>query len=94
MAVSWSESIDGVDWQALESLYHLAPLGNKNAKDLETVFTNSRFRCFVYENGSLVAAGRALADGADAAYICDVAVLPSHQGTGIGKQIVTRPHAV
>ena len=90
MAVLWSESISGVDWNALENLYRLAPLGNKNAKDLETVFTNSRFRCFVYETGSLVAAGRALADGADASYICDVAVLPSHQGTGLGKQIVRR----
>jgi len=90
VVVSWSESISGVDWNALENLYRLAPLGNKNAKDLETVFTNSRFRCFVYETGSLVAAGRALADGADASYICDVAVLPSHQGTGLGKQIVRR----
>jgi len=90
VAVSWSESISGVDWNALENLYRLAPLGNKNAKDLETVFTNSRFRCFVYETGGLVAAGRALADGADASYICDVAVLPSHQGTGLGKQIVRR----
>jgi len=37
-----------------------------------------------------VAAGRALADGADCSYICDVAVLPSHQGTGLGKQLVAR----
>ena len=34
--------------------------------------------------------GRALADGVDCSYICDVAVLPSHQGTGLGKEIVTR----
>ena len=32
--------------------------------------------------------GRALADGFDCSYVCDVAVLPSHQGTGVGKQIV------
>ena len=90
MAVSWSESITTVDWAELEALYRLAPLGNKNARDLETVFTNSRYRCFVYEDGRLVAAGRALADGADASYICDVAVLPDHQGTGLGKEIVKR----
>jgi GNAT superfamily N-acetyltransferase len=46
------------------------------------------FVCFAYANGRLVGAGRALADGADCAYICDIAVLPSHQGTGIGMQIV------
>lgn len=33
-------------------------------------------------------AGRALADGADCSYICDVAVLPSLQGRGLGRQIV------
>ncbi|MDT4873419.1 hypothetical protein FQZ97_1086620 [compost metagenome] len=36
-----------------------------------------------------MAAGRALADGGDCSYICDVAVLPSHQGTGVGKQVVS-----
>jgi GNAT superfamily N-acetyltransferase len=34
--------------------------------------------------------GRALADGADCSYVCDIAVMPSHQGTGLGKQIVAR----
>jgi len=32
--------------------------------------------------------GRALADGVDCSYICDVAVLPEYQGTGLGKEIV------
>ena len=44
------------------------------------------FRCFVYDNARLVAAGRALADGEDCSYICDIAVLPSHQGTGLGNR--------
>lgn len=39
----------------------MAPLGNKKPADLETVFTNSMYRCFVYDSGRLVAAGRALA---------------------------------
>ena len=88
MTLSWSHDIEGVDWQELEALYLAAPLGKKNAKDLETVFVNSRLRCFVREHGRLVAVGRALADGADCSYICDVAVLPSHQGTGLGKGVV------
>jgi predicted acetyltransferase len=46
------------------------------------------FKCFAYENGKLVAVGRALADGVDCSYICDVAVLPSHRGLGVGKQII------
>lgn len=88
--VTWSHSIDRMDWAELEALYRAAPLGNKNAAGLQTVFGNSRYCCFAREDGRLVGAGRALADGADCSYICDVAVLPSHQGTGVGKEIVAR----
>ena len=88
MTLSWSHEIAGVDWQELERLYQAAPLGSKKANELETVFTNSRFRCFVREEGRLVAVGRALADGTDCSYIGDVAVMPGHQGRGLGKAVV------
>jgi ribosomal protein S18 acetylase RimI-like enzyme len=90
MSLTWSHEVAAVDWLQLEALYRAAPLGTKNAKELEVVFTNSRFRCFVRDQGLLVAAGRALADGADCSYLCDVAVLPSHQGTGLGKAVVRK----
>lgn len=90
MPITWSHSIDSIDWSELEALYHAAPLGNKTATGLKTVFTNSRFRCFAVEHGRIVGAGRALADGADCSYLCDVAVLPTHQGTGVGKEIVAK----
>jgi ribosomal protein S18 acetylase RimI-like enzyme len=86
----WSHSIDGLDWNELSALYDAAPLGNKNPSDLKTAFTNSMFKCFVYEEGKLVGVGRALADGVDCSYICDIALLPSHQGLGLGKQIVAK----
>lgn len=88
--LTWSNSLDGIDWDELEALYRAAPLGNKQAAALKTVFTNSRYFCFAFENGRLVGAGRALADGADCSYICDIAVMPSHQGTGVGKEIIAR----
>jgi ribosomal protein S18 acetylase RimI-like enzyme len=88
--LDWSDTTAGLDWHELESLYRRAPLGNKSAALLRTVFENSRYKWFVRDAQRLVAAGRALADGADCAYICDVAVLPSHQGRGIGKDVVSR----
>jgi GNAT superfamily N-acetyltransferase len=82
--LTWSSSLSDVDWLELEDLYRRAPLGKKSAEHLQTVFTNSRYTWFVR------AAGRALADGADCSYLCDIAVLPSHQGTGLGKSMVQR----
>jgi len=86
----WSDSLDDVDWNELSALYRAAPLGHKRPSDLRLSFTNSRYRCFVRDGGALVGVGRALADGVDCSYLCDIAVLPSHQGIGLGRQIVER----
>ena len=88
MTLEWSDALDGVDWDELSALYKVAPLGDKPAANLKIVFTNSRYRCFVKQAGRIVGVGRALADGVDTSYICDIAVLPAYQGTGLGKQIV------
>lgn len=90
MSIVWSDSLEGVDWNQLESVYRAAPLGNKKAADLAIVFSNSRYCCFAWEQGRIVGAGRVLADGLDCAYLCDVAVLPALQGSGVGKEIVAR----
>ena len=85
----WTHSTVGIDGVDLSALYRAAPLGEKKPLHLQKVFSNSMFKCFVYEDTKLVAAGRALADGGDCSYICDIAVLPSHQGTGLGRQVVS-----
>jgi ribosomal protein S18 acetylase RimI-like enzyme len=89
MPFTWSEALDDVDWQELSALMRAA-LGDKDAELLRTAFTNSLFRCFVYDEGRIVGTGRVLGDGVDAAYLCDVAILPSHQGLGLGQAIVSR----
>jgi ribosomal protein S18 acetylase RimI-like enzyme len=90
MVIRWSESLDGIDWEELAALYRVAPLGDNRPADLKLVFANSMFRCFAFEQGKLIAAGRGLADGRNCAYLCDIAVLPSHQGRGLGKGVVSR----
>lgn len=94
MALDWKYTDDSVDWDELSALYRAAPLGEKEPTHLQKVFSNSLFKCFVYEDTKLVAAGRALADGGDCSYICDIAVMPTHQGTGLGKQLVAHLVAV
>lgn len=79
-----------MDWEALSDLYRIAPLGEKKPEALRTAYSNSRYKCFLYDAGKLIGAGRALADGIDCAYICDVAVHPEYQGQGLGKSIVDK----
>lgn len=88
--VQWTSSTDSIDWTQLSEMYRLAPLGNKSPGWLETAFKNSMFKFFVQEDGAVIAAGRAVADGVDCSYICDVAVHPSHQGRGFGRDIIER----
>lgn len=90
MPIEWSESIDNLDWVELAALYRAAPLGDKDPDDLRLVFANSTFLCLAFDGGRLVAAGRALADGRDVAYLADIAVLPSHQGRGLGRSVAER----
>ena len=90
MVLVWKENLEGVDWEELSALYRAAPLGTKDAASLKTAFGNSRYVLFAYEDDRLVGVGRALADGIDCSYLCDIALLPSHQGRGLGKQIVER----
>ncbi|AYQ29103.1 MULTISPECIES: GNAT family N-acetyltransferase [unclassified Polaromonas] len=91
MALEWKYSSEGMtaaDWEELSNLYRIAPLGEKKPADLQLVFSNSMFKCFVYDAGNLIAAGRAVADGKDCSYICDIAVAPDRQGSGLGKEMV------
>ncbi|WP_407158384.1 GNAT family N-acetyltransferase [Bradyrhizobium sp. STM 3557] len=90
MSIVWSEDPAAVDWSELSALYRVAPLGDKSPADLALVFGNSMYRTFAFESGRLVGAGRALADGRDCAYLCDVAVHPECQGQGLGRQIIER----
>lgn len=86
----WAGSTAAVEWNELSRLYRIAPLGTPAAAELKTIYGNCMFACFAYSGGELVAAGRALADGADCAYLSGVVVHPEHQGKGLGKEVIRR----
>lgn len=88
MDFAWHYEASRTNWEELSELYRIAPLSEKLPSDLEFVFNNSRSMCFIYDGIKLIGAGRALADGRDCSYICDISVNPSYQGHRLGTQIV------
>ena len=88
MELTWYFDQTRINWNELSELYRIAPLGRKLPDHLKLVFSNSKFKCFVYHGNVLVGAGRGLADGEDCSYLCDIAVHPGYQGLGLGKEIV------
>lgn len=86
----WSSDLNEVDWEELSELFRIAPLGQKSPKHLELVFNNSLFKFIVMDSEKIIGAGRALADGADCSYICDIVIHPKYQSMGIGKQLVQK----
>jgi ribosomal protein S18 acetylase RimI-like enzyme len=90
MTLKWIYSQEDVDWDELSNLYIAVLMGNMAPADNKVAFSNSLFKCFVYDSGKLIAVGRALADGFDASYISGIAVHPDYQRKGIGGQIITK----
>ena len=90
MEFTWIYSQDEVNWQDLSHLYEIAPLGEKKVENLQTAFSNSMYKCFIYDHKKIIGVGRALADGIDCSYICDIAVHPKYQGYGLGKDIINK----
>jgi ribosomal protein S18 acetylase RimI-like enzyme len=86
----WLFEQNSIDWVALSELYRIAPLGEKDPDELKLAFSNSMYKCFVFDGERLIGAGRAVADGIDCSYLCDVAVHPAFQGRGLGRDIVIK----
>ncbi len=87
--MQWVFEQGAVNFRELGELYRIT-LGEKNPDDLRVAFTNSRFKVFAFDGARLVGAGRAIADGVDCAYLCDVAIHPDYQGRGLGRELMTQ----
>jgi ribosomal protein S18 acetylase RimI-like enzyme len=90
MTVEWTTSIESVDWHELSELYRIAPLGTKSGEWLKAAYTHSLFKYLARDGGKIVAAGRALADGVDCSYLCDIVVHPAYQGMGLGRELIQK----
>jgi N-acetylglutamate synthase-like GNAT family acetyltransferase len=76
------------DNSQLVDLYKSVSLGHRSPQQIATAFQNSRYTVFALKNGKLIGAGRAFGDETDCAVICDLAVHPEFQGSGIGERLL------
>ena len=61
-----------------------------DADALEKAISSSWYVLSAYDNDDLVGFGRIISDGVLYALICDMIVIPSYQGQGIGSQILEK----
>lgn len=84
------ENLDNVCWEQLCDLYEKTDLGERKAAELQHAFCQSSHVVVVYQEQKIVGGGRAISDGVYYAGIFDIAVLPEHQGHGLGREIMNR----
>lgn len=66
-----------------------AGLGRKSQEAATIGLKNSLFGVMVFDEGEPVGIGRVIGDGGCFFEIVDIAVLPEHQGRGVGRLIMT-----
>lgn len=69
-------------------LRRLVGLSAKSEEAAVAGLPHTRFAVVVERDGIAVGMGRVIGDGGTAFQITDIAVLPAHQGKGLGKRIV------
>jgi GNAT superfamily N-acetyltransferase len=65
-----------------------AGLSPRSEEIARIALPNSLFSVVVEYRGSAVGMGRVVGDGGTVFQVADIAVLPAHQGRGLGKQIL------
>ena len=69
-------------------LRRLSGLSEKTADAAERGLPGTLFAVVIEANGAAIGMGRVIGDGGTAYQLVDIAVLPAHQGKGLGKRIV------
>ena len=92
MTIDYDTTHERVDLAQLAELYRSVGW-NDRASEPERIaeaVRNSLWIVTAWESGKLVGFCRAFSDGAFTAYVGDVLVNPTHQGRGVGRELVRR----
>jgi aralkylamine N-acetyltransferase len=90
--VRFHSDLNGIDWTEVDRLFQEAGLGGRNPEQYLDACRCSYACVFAELDGHTIGMGRLLSDGFAWSVIFDVAVLPQHQGRGIGRRIMELLH--
>lgn len=90
MNLHYQDNLENIDWDLVPTLLKHVGMASTTPDLHQKSFENSYAVCFVYDGGKLIGFGRSISDGVRHAAIYDVAIDPSYQGKGIGKQIMQK----
>ena len=90
MDLQFRNNCEGIDWVRIPEILKTVGMAYHDTEIHVKTFSASASVIFVFDNERLIGFGRAISDGLIQAAIYDVAVLPSYQGQGIGRQIIDR----
>ncbi|OZC04640.1 GNAT family N-acetyltransferase [Rubricoccus marinus] len=81
---------EGLTPGRIATLYRRAPLLRQtdDADRLRESFERSQLVLSAWQGDRLVGLARVLTDGYQVSYLCDLAVEPDVQGTGLGKKLI------
>ncbi|MBQ4866241.1 GNAT family N-acetyltransferase [Priestia megaterium] len=88
MKVSFSNSIENVEWSRMKEIYRSVGWKNHDEEKVKKVFQSSNVVAVAYDENKIVGFGRALSGGVFNAAIYDVVVDGHYQNKGIGQQII------
>lgn len=89
-AVSIREGLEGLTPARVATLYRRAPLLRQtdNLQRLKESLEQSQLVLSAWGGERLVGLARVLTDGVQVSYLCDLAVEPDVQGSGIGRLLI------
>ncbi len=86
------EGLEGLTPARIMTLFRRAPLVRpvSDPKRVQDMFERSTYVFTAWQNGHLVGIARVLSDGVLQSYLCDLAVEPDVQRSGVGKALLNK----
>lgn len=90
MNLRYQENSNNIPWEKVPKLLEKVGMSFTDALKHQKSFEASYAVVFVFDGIELIGFGRTISDGVRQSAVYDVAIEPSYQGYGIGREIINR----